>query len=413
MHSNKVAVVGLGYVGLPLACALARHVDVVGIDVDKARIERLRAGGSCAGLTLTSSFDVVADTEFIIIAVPTPVTRSKQPDLTAVREAVASVARHLGRGSVVVLESTVYPGVTQEVVIPLLEQGSGLRCGIDFGVGYCPERINPGDSEHTIERTTKVVSGSDAATLERVAGLYGLIAGDVYRASSLAAAEACKVIENVQRDLNIALVNELSMIFSRLGLDTAEVLDAAATKWNFHRYQPGLVGGHCIPVDPYYLIYRARELGYHPQVISAGRAVNDSMPKYVAEMTVKALNSARKVIRDSRVLVLGMTYKENVPDMRESPSIALIRELQEYGCELAAYDPLVPSESLEGVTLVESLEGIRGVDAIILAVAHDDFRRLSLEDLRRLAAEDAVLVDIRRLYRAADAGAAGFRYLSL
>ncbi len=325
-----VAVVGLGYVGLPLAEAFSRYGPVIGLDTNASRVAELQRTIKNDNLSFTSDSATLAQADFVIIAVPTPVTAHKEPDLSYVRSAAESIGAHLTSGTTVILESTVFPGVTEEVVVPALERASGLHCGPDFKVAYCPERINPGDSEHTIEKSTKVVSGSDSETAQRVAALYGQIAGSVHVAKDIRTAEAAKVIENVQRDLNIALVNELSLIFAKLGLDTKAVLDAAATKWNFHRYSPGMVGGHCIPVDPYYLVHRAKELGYHPQVILAGRSINDAMPKVVAEITVKALNDARKVIRDSHVLVMGLTYKEDVPDLRESPSLHLIDELRAY-----------------------------------------------------------------------------------
>lgn len=411
---SSVAVVGLGYVGLPLAEAFARHLSVVGIDINSDRVSELKNTTYTIDLSFSDDFKDVANKDFVIIAVPTPVTKSKEPDLGPVRAAATSVAGHLTKGTIVVLESTVFPGVTEEVVVPILERGSGLMCGSGFGMAYCPERINPGDSEHTIERTTKVVSGNDDETADRVQWLYGLIAGSVYRAPDIATAEASKVIENVQRDLNIALVNELAIIFARMGLDTEQVLSAAATKWNFHRYSPGMVGGHCIPVDPYYLIYRARELGYHAQVIAAGRAINDSMPKYVAEMTVKALNRAHKVIRDSRVLVLGLSYKENIADTRESPSYELIRELQDYGVDIFVHDPCVSKDEAPADTrIVERLDHTQDMDAIIVAVAHDEYRALSVADLKRMSSETAVIVDVRRLYEPKAVGAAGLLYRTL
>jgi len=268
------------------------------------------------------------------------VTKSKDPDLSYVRSAAEVVGKNLKKGAIVVLESTVYPGVTEEVMVPVLEEQSGLRCGIDFKVGYSPERINPGDEEHSLDKITKIVAGMDDETTGRLAELYGLIT-TVYKAKDIKTAEAAKVIENIQRDLNIALMNELAIIFQKLGLDTKSVLEAAATKWNFHKYSPGLVGGHCIPVDPYYLVYKAKELGYHPQVILAGRAINDSMPKHVAEMTIKALNDVGKVIKGSKVLIMGMAYKENVADTRETPVKGIIKELEEYGIEIYGYDPLL------------------------------------------------------------------------
>ena len=409
-----VAVVGLGYVGLPLAQAFSRHTSVIGVDSNPVRVKDLRKKETGRNLTLTSDPAAVAQADFVIVAVPTPVTAHKEPDLSAVRSATEAVGAHLRKGMTVILESTVYPGVTEEVMVPALERASGLRCGTDFTVAYCPERINPGDGEHTIEKSTKVVSGSDEETAKRVAALYGMIAGSVYVARDIRTAEAAKVIENVQRDLNIALVNELSLIFSKLGLDTQAVLDAAATKWNFHVYSPGMVGGHCIPVDPYYLVHRAKELGYHPQVILAGRSINDSMPKVVAEMTVKALNDARKVIRDAHVLVMGLTYKGDVADMRESPSLHLMDELRAYGCEVTAWDPLVTEGDLPPHTrAISSLDRVHDYDAIVIAVAHSAFRRLSLEDLRSHTGRDPVLIDVRRVYDRERAEKVGFIYRTL
>jgi len=411
--AGTVAVVGLGYVGLPLAEAFARHLPVYGVDVNPSRVESIRRS-PVKGLTVTTDPSVVSEARFAIIAVPTPVTRSKQPDLSCVRGAAASVGKHLRAGTIVVLESTVYPGVTEEVVVPILEAESGLRCGPDFKVAYCPERINPGDPEHTIDRSTKVVSGMDDETADQVAALYGLIAGSVFRARDIKTAEASKVIENVQRDLNIALVNELSLIFSRMGIDTGAVLDAAATKWNFHRYSPGLVGGHCIPVDPYYLVFRASEMGYHPQVITAGRAINDSMPKHVAEMTVKGLIRVGKVVRGARVLIMGLTYKEDVPDTRESPSFHLAKELAEYGVTVLACDPFIRDEEIPAcVTMLDSVDRARDIDAFVLAVAHREYRETPLAEFRAKAGPNPVLIDVRRAFDPAEAERHGFAYRSL
>lgn len=409
-----VAVIGLGYVGLPLAEAFSRHLPVIGVDSNTAKVRDLQNTAHHENLLLTSDPASVSHADFVIIAVPTPVTAHKEPDLGCVQGAAESIGAHLRKGMTVILESTVYPGVTEEVVAPILERASGLRCGQDFKMAYCPERINPGDKEHTIEKSTKVVSGSDPDTAHRVAELYGRIAGSVYIARDIRTAEAAKVIENVQRDLNIALVNELSLIFAKMGLDTQAVLDAAGTKWNFHHYSPGMVGGHCIPVDPYYLVYRAKELGYHPQVILAGRSINDSMPKVVAEMTVKALNDARKVIRDCHVLVMGLTYKDDVPDMRESPSLHLMDELRAYGCEVAAWDPLVMDADLPSDTrAISRLDEVRDYDAIVMAVAHAAFRELSPRDLRSHTGRDPVLIDVRRVYNRQLAEEAGFIYRTL
>ncbi|MFA5222097.1 MAG: nucleotide sugar dehydrogenase, partial [Methanoregula sp.] len=311
-----VCVIGLGYVGYPLAEAFAQHVRTIGFDIDRTKIEQIRQSGS--KIQATENPALIREADYIMICVPTPVTTNKQPDLSPVRGAAEIAGRNLKKGATVVLESTVYPGVTEEIVRPILERESGMKCGEGFRIGYSPERINPGDDAHELSKITKIVAGMDAKTLEDLANLYGNVT-TVYRAKSIQVAEAAKVIENIQRDLNIALMNELTIIFHRLGIDTSDILEAAGTKWNFMHFTPGLVGGHCIPVDPYYLVTRAQEYGYHPQVILAGRAINDSMPKYVADMAVKGLNNVGKVIKGSRVLIMGLTYKENVADIRESP----------------------------------------------------------------------------------------------
>ncbi len=366
-----VCIVGLGYVGLPLAEAFARSLDVIGFDLDVKKVNRLQAKQSesrkstgKSRLTFTVNPIDIGGADFDIICVPTPVTASKEPDLSYVTSAAEIVGQNMKRGSVVVLESTVFPGTTEEIVRPILEEKSGMRCGLDFKVGYSPERVNPGDSEHEIGKITKVVSGMDKETTERLAQLYGRVT-KVFIAKDIKTAEAAKVIENIQRDINIALMNELSLIFARMGLSTRDVLDAAVTKWNFQCYTPGLVGGHCIPVDPYYLVYKARELDYHPQVILVGRAINDFMPKHVAQMTIKALNNVGKVIKGSKVLIMGLTYKENVPDIRESPVKEIVKELKEFGVEVYGYDPVLEENGDEfAVNLVESWQGIKGVDAV-------------------------------------------------
>jgi UDPglucose 6-dehydrogenase/UDP-N-acetyl-D-galactosamine dehydrogenase len=385
-------VVGLGYVGTPLAEAFAEKLPTIGFDIDTRKINQLTGAGS--KIQATTDPARIRQADVIMICVPTPVTRAKDPDLGPVRSAAATVGKNLRPGAIVVLESTVYPGVTEEVLVPILEKESGLKCGKDFFVGYSPERINPSDEAHTLDKITKIVSGMDAKTTKELVGLYGLVT-NVYRAPDIRTAEAAKVIENIQRDLNIALMNELSLIFGRMGLDTQAVLDAAGTKWNFHPYRPGLVGGHCIPVDPYYLVMKAEELGYHPQVILAGRAINDSMPKHVAELAIKGLNNAGKVIKGSKVLIMGLTYKEDVPDTRESPVEEIVRELKEYQIHVLGYDPLLPNEVIThfGAEPVKKL-GLK-VDAVIIAVAHKQFRALPVREILSLMNRDPVLVDVR------------------
>jgi UDPglucose 6-dehydrogenase/UDP-N-acetyl-D-galactosamine dehydrogenase len=318
------------------------------------------------------------------------------------------------RGSVVILESTVYPGITEEIVKPILQHESGLKCGEDFKIGYSPERVNPGDKQHPVDKITKVVAGIDGETTDLIAKLYGRTTPHVFKARDIKTAEAAKVIENIQRDLNIALMNELALIFERMGLSTKDVLDAAATKWNFQRYSPGLVGGHCIPVDPYYLVYKSRELGYHPQVILAGRAINDHMSKHVAEMTIKALNAVGKVIKGSKVLIMGLTYKENVADTRETPVKEMIKELKEFGVDIYGYDPLLSSIAQEfGIRALSTLEDVSGIDCVILAVVHDIFREINLDKLKGIMNTNPILIDIRGFFEPAKAKEKGFYYKSL
>ncbi|MCD6456320.1 MAG: nucleotide sugar dehydrogenase [Methanophagales archaeon] len=412
MEDKTVCIVGLGYVGQPLAEAFSKILKVIGFDVDEDKIRKLNENNSNNNLLYTTVPSLIGQTDFIIIAVPTPVTKSKEPDLSFVNSATETVGKNLKKGSVVILESTVYPGVTEEIVKPILEKKSGLKCGEDFKIGYSPERINPGDEKHSLERITKIVAGMDKETTDILAELYGNIT-NVYKAKDIRTAEGAKVIENIQRDLNIALMNELSLIFDKMNLDTKAVLEAAATKWNFHRYSPGLVGGHCIPVDPYYLVYKARELDYHPQVILAGRAINDYMPKHVAGMAIKGLNEVEKVIKGSKVLIMGLTYKENVPDTRESPVREMVKELKEFGVDVYGYDPLLSKEGIEafGVRALDNLDV--KVDCVIMAVAHDEFKKMKLEELKRMMNAKPVLIDIRRMFDEDETKRKGFYYRSL
>ena len=412
LDSKVICVVGLGYVGLPLAEAFAARSRVIGFDIDGDRVEKLKENNSNDNLTLTSDPEEIGRADFVIICVPTPLTQSREPDLSYVISAARTVSQNMKRGSVIIVESTYYPGVTEEVVKPILEE-SGLRCGDDFKIAYSPERVNPGDSEHEIGKISKVVSGMDAGTTEMVAQLYGRIT-DVYIARDIKTAEAAKVIENIQRDLNIALMNELSLIFERMGLSTEDVLDAAATKWNFVRYSPGLVGGHCIPIDPYYLVHKAKTLGYYPQVMLAGRAINDYMAKHVAEMMIRALNEMGKVIRGSKVLIMGLTYKENVPDIRETPARAVIEELREYGVDVYGYDPILDGiEGEFGVKEVTNLNGKTRYDGIILTVAHEVFEKVTLGKLAAIMNSYPVLIDVRGYYDGKKAVANGFYYRTL
>jgi len=427
---TQLAVVGLGYVGLPLAAAFGLSVKVIGFDTDTVKINRLREGYDLTGelsaaqlsasqIDYTSDPIRLRDAKMIIVTVPTPVGSNNRPDLSPLQAATRTIGENLSRETIVVFESTVYPGVTEEVCAPLLEKSSGLTCGVDFKVAYSPERINPGDKVHTIDKVVKVVSGQDAETLATVADVYGLVvAAGVYRASSIQVAEAAKVIENTQRDLNIALINELALIFHKMNISTRDVLEAAGTKWNFLQFVPGLVGGHCIGVDPYYLTYKAEQLGYLPQVILAGRRINDGMGKYLAEITVKQMIHANKAVKGARVLVLGLTFKENVPDIRNSKVIDIVRELESYGIEVLVHDPLACGQAARaeyGVELV-GLEGLKPVDAVILAVVHRAFAELDgtrLAQFCRNGNSHGVVIDVKTALNRNDVENAGLVYWAL
>ncbi|WP_128693294.1 nucleotide sugar dehydrogenase [Methanoculleus taiwanensis] len=411
LTNKKVCVAGLGYVGLPLADSFSEHLPTIGFDIDQRKIAAIGAREENR-LIATSDPTRIREADYVLLCVPTPVTRSKEPDMRFVTSVAEIVGRNLKPGAVVVLESTVYPGVTEEIVAPILERESGLRCGTDFKVGYSPERINPSDDAHTLDKITKIVSGMDAETTETLAALYGLVT-TVYVAPDIMTAEAAKVIENVQRDLNIALMNELAIIFHRMGIDTAAVLKAAGTKWNFHQYTPGLVGGHCIPVDPYYLVYRAKELGYHPQVILAGRAINDYVPRHVADMVIKGLNEQGKVIKGSTVLIMGLTYKENVPDTRESPVKEIVAHLKEFGINVYGYDPLLSTSEMATFDLTPLEKIDVTADAVVVAVAHDQFRDLSLDQIGDIMNSSRVLVDVRGAFADRNPAADGFYYKRL
>ncbi len=415
LNNKVICVVGLGYVGMPLAEAFSKSFKVVGFDVDAKKVKRLATEYSqLTNLTLTTDPGNIKKADVIIICVPTPVTPSKQPDLSSVISASEIVGRNMKKEATVVLESTTFPGTTEDIMKPILEKESGLKCGRDFKIGHSPERVNPGDKKHTIDRIIKVVAGMDEETTQFLAELYGKVAGDVFIARDIKTAEAAKVIENIQRDLNIALMNELAMIFEKMGLSIKDVLDAAATKWNFQRYSPGLVGGHCIPVDPYYLVYKALEFGYHPQVILAGRAINDYMPKHIAEMTIKALNNMGKVIKGSKVLIMGLTYKENVPDTRESPAKEMIHELKEFGVDVYGYDPLLDEIEKEfPLNVVKNLSGIKNLDAVVVAVYHDQFKKITLNELKKVMNTRPILIDVRQAYDRSRAERAGFYYQTL
>lgn len=399
IRDKTVCVVGLGYVGFPLAEAFSRHIKTIGYDVDGAKIASLRNKNDAIAFTTDPS--LIREADFVLICVPTPVKKSREPDLYYVESAASTVGKNLKPGAVVVLESTVYPGVTEDLVCRILEKESGLRCGVDFKIGYSPERINPGDEAHSLDRITKIVSGMDEETTNALSALYGLIT-TVYRAKDIRTAEGAKVIENIQRDLNIALMNELTIIFHKMNMDTQAVLEAASTKWNFIRFNPGLVGGHCIPVDPYYLVYKAKELGYHPQVILAGRAINDHMAEYVADMAIRGLNDVGKVIKGSDALIMGLTYKEDVPDTRESPVREVVQELKSFGVNVYGYDPLLSRREVEafGVRALDEMEG--KFDCVIAAVAHEQFRKMTVQDLSTYLNGRSVLIDLKGLFHEND-----------
>jgi len=428
--NRNIAVVGLGYVGLPLAAAFAAQDKVLAFDISHNRIEELQNGfdrtGELSGSVLHNPNLLYADdpsrlkqADFIIVTVPTPIDGNNNPDLRPLESASRSVGANLSPGSIVVYESTVFPGATEEVCVPILENESGLKCGIDFKVGYSPERINPGDKTNTLEKIVKVVSGQDQETMEIIATVYeSIISAGVHRAPSIKVAEAAKVIENTQRDLNIALMNELSLIFNRLGINTYDVLAAAGTKWNFLKFTPGLVGGHCIGVDPYYLTQKAESIGYHPQVILAGRRINDGMGKYVAEMTVKKLVQQGAAIKGKRIAVLGLTFKENVPDIRNTKVVDVIRELTDYGLEVLTHDPLASPEEARheyGLELVD-LDRLRDVSAVILAVPHRTYLKWMPVDFLKLTSDcngSPLFVDIKACMSRTDLESQGFAYWSL
>lgn len=414
---EKLALIGLGYVGMPIAVEFAKHVKVIGFNHNEKRIAQYKAGfdpthevGDAAiqatTVDFTSDEKRLSEAKFLIVAVPTPIKDDKTPDLEPVENASRIVGRNIVPGSIVVYESTVYPGVTEDICIPIIEKESGLKCGIDWKIGYSPERINPGDKVHRSTTIKKIVSGMDAETLDCVAKVYELVVeAGVHRASCIKVAEAAKVIENSQRDINIAFMNELSIIFHKMGIDTKEVLEAAGTKWNFLPFFPGLVGGHCIGVDPYYLTYKADMMGYHSQVILSGRRINDSMGKYVAENCVKNLIAANKAVKGAKVAILGFTFKENCPDTRNSKVWDIVNELKEYGIDPIIADPVADIEEAKRIYGINfsSMVEVVDMDAVILAVAHDEFKKLEKSDLDKLfSAGRKVLLDVKGILNPAD-----------
>ncbi|RDW20750.1 nucleotide sugar dehydrogenase [Oceanobacillus chungangensis] len=449
---EKISLVGLGYVGMPIAVAFAKKVDVIGFDVNKQKIELYQNGIDPTKevgneviknttVQFTSDESMLKEAKFHIVAVPTPVRDDHTPDLTPVESASRTLGRNLTKGSIVVFESTVYPGVTEDICVPILEKESGLKCGVDFKVGYSPERINPGDKVHRLETIIKVVSGQDDDSLDIISKVYELVVeAGVYKAENIRVAEAAKVIENSQRDINIAFMNELSIIFNKMGIDTNAVLEAAGTKWNFLKFSPGLVGGHCIGVDPYYLTYKAEQMGYHSQIILSGRKINDDMGKYVAESTVKQMIKTNTQINGAKVALFGVTFKENTPDVRNTKVVDVINELEEYGVKVKVVDPTADKEDLwreYGIKLSE-LEDIKEIDAAIFAVPHDEFKGIQLEDVKKMfkSAEnnnfdamnevaatidfekvterkDSVLIDLKGMFNRKEAEDTGFVYWGL
>ncbi|WP_226675665.1 nucleotide sugar dehydrogenase [Rossellomorea aquimaris] len=451
-REEKISLVGLGYVGMPIAVAFAKKADVIGFDVNKQKIELYKNGidptkevGNKVIKNTTVDFTSeearLREAKFHIVAVPTPVKDDHTPDLTPVESASRTLGRNLTKGSIVVFESTVFPGVTEDICVPILEKESGLKCGIDFKVGYSPERINPGDKVHRLETIIKVVAGQDEETLDTAAKVYELVVeAGVHKAASIKVAEAAKVIENSQRDINIAFMNELSIIFNKMGIDTKDVLEAAGTKWNFLNFSPGLVGGHCIGVDPYYLTYKAEQMGYHSQIILSGRKINDDMGKYVAESTVKKMIKANKQINGAKVAIFGVTFKENCPDVRNTKVVDVIKELEEYGVEVKVVDPQADKEDLwreYRINLCE-IDDIKEMDAVIFAVPHDEFKSIQLEDIKMMFGptgyvnleamnevaatsefdldidvKDCVLIDLKGIFNREEAVNTGFVYWRL
>ena len=423
-----LSVTGLGYVGMPIAVAFSKKLRVIGFDLNQSKIEAYNSGidptgevGDDAVRDCTVEFTAderrLREARFHIVAVPTPVHDDHTPDLAPVEKASHMIGRNLVPGSIVVFESTVYPGVTEEICIPALEDSSGLECGRDFRVGYSPERINPGDKIHRLENIRKIVSGTDAETLEEVARVYGLVVeAGVHRAPSIMVAEAAKVIENSQRDINIAFMNELSIIFNRMGIDTRSVLEAAGTKWNFLRFTPGLVGGHCIGVDPYYLTYKADMMGYHSQVILSGRRINDGMGKYIAENVVKSLIKAEKPVKNARVAVLGFTFKENCRDTRNTKVFDIVNELREYGIEPYISDPWADADEARRLYGVEftGMGSVRNMDAVIFAVAHREFAEMSIKEVGAFFGDGRrVLIDVKGIFSRSEYEATGYLYWRL
>lgn len=430
-REEKIALIGLGYVGMPIAVAFAKKVNVVGFDLNKKKVELYKTGIDPTNevgdeaiknttVEFTSDDRKLREAKFHIVAVPTPINSDKTPNLSPVEGASRIVGRNLTKGSIVVYESTVYPGVTEDICVSILEEESGLKCGVDFKIGYSPERINPGDKVHRLENITKIVSGMDEECLEEIAKIYELVIEvGVHRAGSIKVAEAAKVVENSQRDINIAFMNELAMVFDRMDINTKEVVEAMNTKWNALGFTPGLVGGHCIGVDPYYFVYEAEKLGYHSQIILSGRKINDGMGKFVADAIIKKLILANKVVRQAKVIILGITFKENTPDTRNSKVVDIIDSLKEYGIEPIVVDPEADAEEAKheyGVDLVD-LKEVKDADCLVLAVAHDTFKQMNWDEIDSFYGDfdnnEKILIDVKSVLNRKEIEETGYSYWSL
>ena len=422
--SYQICVVGMGYVGLPLAVAFNKEFNVIGFDISEKKINDLKNSidvtnevskqelSNC-NIEFTNDASKIDQADFVIVAVPTPIDEDKIPDLYCVESASEIVGKNLKKGAIVVFESTVYPGTTEEICLPIIEKESGLKCGKDFKIGYSPERVNPGDKEHTVEKIVKIVSGMDKESTEKIAEIYGkVIKAGIHKAPNIKTAEAAKVIENIQRDLNIALANELSLIFERMNINTREVIEAAGTKWNFHKYYPGLVGGHCISIDPYYLTYKARRLGYEPKVILAGREINEFMSKHLNNMVLRALIAQKKHIMGSTALIMGLTFKENVPDTRNSKIKDVIGYLKKYSIKVKGYDPVITEEDFKHFEIDKYQEGDK-FDVIIVFSPHNVFKEISLDKLKSWTTDKPILIDVKAFYNQKEAEEKGFYYKTL
>jgi UDP-N-acetyl-D-galactosamine dehydrogenase len=414
VKTATVCVVGAGHIGLPLSNSLARNYRVISYDIDAEKIRSLAEQNENPNHVFSTDPARIAEADFISICVPSTLSEGKRPDMSSVKEAATVVGWHMKKGTTIIFECSAYPGATEELFKPILERASGYEGGKDFYIAYSPERLNPGDNEHDIDRVTRIVAAADQATLERVADLYRHVTPYIYKARNIRTAEAAALVENAQRDLNIAFVNEVAMILEKIGISTRDVLEAAATKWNFQKFSPGLVGGHCIPVVPYFLVQKAEEAGYHPEIILAGRSVNDRMPKHVVEMCVKAISNTDKVVKGAKVLIMGYAYKDNVSDTQATPANRVAKELREYGIEVYGYDPMVrDGEKTLGINIISSLGDAPKMDGIIIMVAHDVFQKITLSKLQGICNPDAAVIDVRGVLDVPETNNSGIIYKRL